>query len=95
MSNGLGNDTWDMRCALRPIYAASGCVANGHCSTGAPSQLTGNYQPIVLKNSTRKFRRKKFGHEKAIAVEFLTATSFNTTLGVKRFLKIDTFLISE
>ena len=50
---------------------------------------------IVLKNSTRKYGRKNFGHEKATAVEFLTATSFNTTLVVKRFLKIDTSLISE
>jgi hypothetical protein len=47
--------------------------------------------PIVLKNSTRKFGRKNFGHEKAIAVEFLTTTSSSRTLVAKRFLKIDTF----
>jgi hypothetical protein len=41
---GLGNDTWDMPCALRPIYAASGCGANGHYSLATPSQLTGNYR---------------------------------------------------
>jgi hypothetical protein len=42
---GLGNDTWDMRCTLRPIYAASGCAANGHRSPATPSQLTGKYRP--------------------------------------------------
>ena len=52
-------------------------------------------QPILLKNSPRQFGLKNFGHEKAIAVEFITATSFNTTLVAERFLKIGAFLSTE
>jgi hypothetical protein len=55
---GSGNDKWDMRCALRPIYAASGCVANGHCSPATPSQLTGNYRPKPVAHPSTKGCRK-------------------------------------
>ena len=36
-----GNDTWDMRCALRPIDATRGCVANGHRSPAVPDIVPG------------------------------------------------------
>jgi hypothetical protein len=52
---------------------------------------TGNCRPILLKNSPRKFARKNFSYEKSIAVEFISATSFDTTLVAKRFLEIGTF----
>jgi hypothetical protein len=48
-----------------------------------------------LKNSTAKFGRKNYGREKSIAMEFLSATTFKTTLVVKRFPKIGTFLSAE
>jgi hypothetical protein len=61
----------------------------------ALQRMTGNYRPILLKNSPRKFGRKYFNHEKAIAEEFRTETLFNTTLVVKRFLKTGTFFSTE
>ena len=42
-----------------------------------------------------KMWAKNFSHEKAIALEFLSAKSFDVTLVVKRFLKIGTFLSTE
>lgn len=50
---------------------------------------------ILLKNSPLQFREKNFGHEKAVAVKFLCATSFSMTLVVRRFLKIGYFLTTE
>lgn len=38
------------------MYAASGCVANGPCSTGAPSRLTGNYRPTWLDSDVTQVR---------------------------------------
>jgi hypothetical protein len=49
---GSGIDTWDMRCAPRPIYTASGRVANGHCSPGEPSRLTGNFRPTPVHDDS-------------------------------------------
>jgi hypothetical protein len=51
----------------------------------------GQFGPILLKNSLLKFGRKSFGHEKAVAVEFLTATAFRPALVVKHFLQMGTF----
>ena len=53
------------------------------------------FGPILLKNSPPKFGRKNYGHEKSITMEFLSATTFKTTLVVKRFLKKGTFLSAE
>jgi hypothetical protein len=52
-------------------------------------------RPILLKNSIRKFGRKNLGHDEAIAAEFLSAMSSNTSLMVNRFLKIGTFFSAE
>lgn len=59
------------------------------------SLLTVSNRPILLKNSPPKFCRKNFGFETAIAVKFLSAISFSTTLVVKRFLKIGDFLSTD